>query len=70
MRKSTKQVLREMDRQGQSVAEWARTHGYKRNLVLYVLHGGAAKRGKAHDIAVRLGLKDGVLRAAAPAGGG
>lgn len=65
MRKSSEQVLRDFDRRGQSIAEWARSNGYSRNLVLYVIHGGAAKRGKSHDIAVKLGLKRGQLREAA-----
>ena len=62
MCKSAERVLQDFARRGLSVSEWARTNGYRRNLVVYVLNGGAARRGHAHDIAVKLGLKDGVLR--------
>jgi gp16 family phage-associated protein len=43
---------------GESVADWARTHGFSLQLSYSVLSGRLrAKRGKAHEIAVALGLK-------------
>lgn len=44
--------------QGQSVADWARQHGYAPKYVYAVLNGFLrGHRGKAHDIAVKLQLK-------------
>lgn len=44
--------------EGQTVTEWAATHGYPRNKVYQVLGGQLrAKWGEAHRIAVDLGLK-------------
>ena len=52
-------------RQGISVAEWAARRGFNRALVYAVLNGHRrALRGQTHDIAVALGLKDGVSREA------
>jgi len=50
---------------GVSVAQWAREHGFSRELVYQVL-GGQKKglRGQSHDIAVSLGIKAGALRSA------
>lgn len=62
MRKTPEQVRETFRREGRSFSEWAREHGYSRRLVQYVLEGGAAHRGKAHEIAVTLGLKNGVVR--------
>ncbi len=62
MRKSPKQVLEEWNRSGMSISEWARANSFDRGLVVYVLNGGAARRGQAHDIAVKLGIKEGVPR--------
>ena len=46
------------DDRGESVAEWARLHGFSRHLVYAVLSGKCrAKRGQGHLIAVALGLK-------------
>lgn len=43
---------------GQSVADWARTHGFNVQLTYSVLNGRLrARRGEAHKIAVALGLK-------------
>jgi len=48
---------------GWSVAEWARAFGFSRALVYQVLAGKKkGLRGQSHDIAVRLGMKAGVLR--------
>jgi gp16 family phage-associated protein len=43
---------------GQSVAEWSRAHGFDERQVYSVLSGRSkALRGRAHLIAVELGLK-------------
>ena len=43
---------------GKTVTEWATENGYTRNEVYRVLNGQAkAHYGKAHEIAVKLGLK-------------
>jgi gp16 family phage-associated protein len=43
---------------GQSVADWARTHGFNVQITYSVLNGRLrARRGEAHKIAVALGLK-------------
>ena len=43
---------------GKTFTEWAVENGYSRNEVYRVLNGQAkANYGKAHDIAVALGLK-------------
>lgn len=43
---------------GETVAEWAKDHGFDPQLVYAVLAGRlAARRGQAHRIAVALGLK-------------
>ena len=50
----------ELQRQGVSISRWATSNGFSTNLVFEVL-GGRKKclRGQAHNIAVKLGLKDG-----------
>lgn len=60
--KSAEQARNEFERRGLSVSEWARARGFNRRLVVYVLNGGPAHRGQAHDIAVALGIKVGVPR--------
>lgn len=53
-----KQVKDDFEDRGESVAEWARSHGFSRHLVYAVLSGKClAKRGQGHQIAVALGLK-------------
>jgi gp16 family phage-associated protein len=43
---------------GESIAEWARKHGFRPNAVYQVLNGHALpSRGQAHQIAVALGVK-------------
>ncbi|MCX2864308.1 DNA-binding protein [Paucibacter sp. PLA-PC-4] len=56
---------------GQSVASWARDHGFDPNMVYQVLSGRChARRGSSHQIAQALGLKppmdQAVLRMEAP----
>lgn len=60
--KSREQVLQEFDQRGESISNWARAHELPRQIVWDLLHGRAkGRRGKAHDAAVLLGLKQGVL---------
>jgi gp16 family phage-associated protein len=43
---------------GESIADWSRQHGFPPNAVYQVLHGYThGLRGKAHHIAVALGVK-------------
>lgn len=47
---------------GITVSQWARDHGYSVSLVFEVLAGRKPCRtGRSHNIAVLLGMKDGVL---------
>ena len=49
--------------QGLSITEWAKLHGLNRHNVYAVLSGHSkGRRGQAHDAAVLLGLKEGVVR--------
>lgn len=51
-----------LDRKGQSIAEFSRSHGLNKNLVSDLLCGRKkGKRGEAHRAAVLLGIKDGVI---------
>lgn len=53
-----KQVKQQFHDSGKTFTEWATENGYDRNEVYRVLNGQAkARYGKAHEIAVRLGLK-------------
>ncbi|WP_420553999.1 DNA-binding protein [Neptuniibacter marinus] len=46
---------------GITFTQWAKDHGYTPNAVYRVLNGfDKAKYGKAHEIAVKLGLKPSV----------
>lgn len=61
--KTPAQVRSEFDRKGTTVSEWAREHGFGPSLVFEVLEGRVkARRGKGHNIAVLLGMKDGEIR--------
>jgi len=47
------------DLHGVSISDWAKANGFKRDQVYAVLNGHTAgRRGTAHQIAVKLGLKD------------
>lgn len=49
-------------RNGVSISEWARQNGFSPNMVHAVLGGRIqCKRGQSHKIAVKLGLKEGVI---------
>lgn len=51
-------VKQQFNQRGVTFTDWAKTNGYTPDEVYRVLNGQAkAKYGKAHDIAVKLGLK-------------
>ncbi|UXZ94585.1 hypothetical protein K3169_19750 [Pseudomonas phytophila] len=51
-----------LDRQGISIAEFARTHLPNKNLVSDLLNGRKkGRRGEAHRAAALLGIKEGVI---------
>lgn len=61
--KSSQQAKEELRYQGQSMADWARENGFNPELVRRVLLGrGKHLRGESHKIAVKLGLKEGIIR--------
>jgi gp16 family phage-associated protein len=52
------QVKARLREQGKTITEWAKEHGYPREAVYRVLNGvEKAAFGRAHNIAVDLGLK-------------
>lgn len=56
--KTPEQVKAEFHRNGWTFSSWARQHGYREQEVYRVLNGFTkGKYGKAHEIAVKLGLK-------------
>ena len=56
------EVREEFVRRGLSISSWARLHGYSAQLVYGVLTGrNRGLRGQSHEIAVRLGLKHGLI---------
>lgn len=58
----TDEVRREFESRGVSIAAWARAHGYSCQLVYQILKcQKPCLRGQSHEIAVRLGLKNGVI---------
>ncbi|MFJ4141441.1 DNA-binding protein [Pseudomonas sp. NPDC089734] len=62
---TSSQVKEKFRQAGKTISEWATENGYTRNEVYRVLNGQAkANYGKAHDIAVKLGLKPIVALAA------
>lgn len=62
--KTSQEVRAEFDLTGDSISEWAVAHGYSPSLVYRVLRStDLPKRGKSHDIAVRLGMKRGEVSA-------
>lgn len=60
--RTPEEVREELKRNGLSISAWSIANGFSTNLVFEVL-GGRKKgiRGQAHNIAVKLGLKDGVI---------
>ncbi len=64
---TSEQIKAKFKREGRSFAEWARTNNYRYNDVQRVLNGfSKARRGLGHEIAIKLGMKDGEL--VAPSG--
>ncbi len=60
--KTGAEVRAEFLRRGQTITAWAREHGYTPTLVFEILRGRIkGRRGKAHEIAVLLELKEGVI---------
>lgn len=54
-------IRREFDHAGLSISAWAEARGFSKALVYRVLSGKRqARRGQTHQIAVALGLKDGI----------
>lgn len=48
--------------QGLSISEWCREHGFGLSLTRQILAGGKpCHRGQSHQIAVKLGMKAGVI---------
>lgn len=55
---TSQQVKQNLHQRGLTITQWAAQHGYSREAVYRVLNGQSkAHYGKAHDIAVKLGLK-------------
>ena len=67
MLKTRAQVREEFASKGWSISAWARQHNYSSNMVIAILADNEAHlrlkclRGDAHNIAVQLGLKEGVV---------
>ena len=59
--KTIEQVRAEFSRVGRTVQSWAEEHGFKATAVYAVLYGRSkGLRGESHEIAVRLGIKEGI----------
>jgi len=55
---NAEQVKKRFEKEGKSYSAWARERGFKPGTVIAVLNGvNKGRRGKAHDVAVALGLK-------------
>jgi len=51
-------LKQQFQQRGETVADWAKNHGYQRWEVYRVINGqNKARFGKGHEIAVKLGLK-------------
>ncbi|WHR58734.1 DNA-binding protein [Acinetobacter haemolyticus] len=58
--KTAKQVREDFDARGKTIAEWARENNFSAHTVYQVLLSNRIpRRGKSHEIAVKLGLKEG-----------
>lgn len=61
--KTATEVREEFAHRGEPISTWARANGYSLPLVYRVLAGHIrGLRGQSHDIAVQLGIKNGVLK--------
>jgi len=55
---SIQQVKERFEKEGKSYSQWAREQGFDPKTVIAVMNGvNKGRRGKAHDVAVALGLK-------------
>ncbi len=62
MTRTPEQVRAEFQRKGISIAQWAAANRFSTNLVFEVLSGRKkGVRGQSHQIAVKLGLKQGEI---------
>ncbi|MFY1411559.1 DNA-binding protein [Acinetobacter baumannii] len=62
MMRTSQEVRSELQKRGLSIADWARQNGFTPELVHQVLNSNKTPvRGKSHQIAVKLGLKDGII---------
>ncbi|MDR8278396.1 DNA-binding protein [Acinetobacter baumannii] len=62
MMRTSQEVRSELQKRGLSIADWARQNGFTPELVNQVLNSNKIPvRGKSHQIAVKLGLKDGII---------
>jgi gp16 family phage-associated protein len=60
--KTAAEVRADLNRRGMAVTQWARERGYHPKLVFEVLRDPRrGRRGQSHEIAVLLGLKDGII---------
>lgn len=60
--RTSKEVRTEFERRGLSISDWARAHHFSTHLVYQVLSGSKkGLRGQCHQIAVTLGLKEGLV---------
>lgn len=63
---TAEQLKKKFESEGKTFADWARQNSYDVTSVYRVINGFTkAKRGKSHDIAVKLGLKADPARQAA-----
>lgn len=62
MARSPKEAIEDLRRHGMSIAEWSRKNNFNPALVYQVLKSSHVPAyGQSHKIAVRLGIKDGVI---------
>ena len=60
--KTGTQVIEEMRKRGETVTTWANKNGFTEQQVRNVIYGRAKGNwGVSHAVAVRLGMKDGVI---------
>lgn len=68
--RTCEQARAELDRQGLSIADFARMHELDYGTTYQVITGAKkGRRGEAHRAAVLLGIKEGVIQRGAAAGG-
>lgn len=60
--KTGTQVIEEMRNRGETISAWAKSNGFTVWQVMNVIHGRAKGHwGTSHNVAVKLGMKDGVI---------